>query len=181
MYYFLVQFPVDPPLLSFFCVSEVRKSKNEKNWRTRRHSRRGKFQTVQGYFAKHQDEKDKAQVISTAIGKCYVFDYAEVPLYPTLAKIIVNRYWTASDIVKMAALVNAARFLSPFLVVDLTEEDVALIQQEHKNLINASLVSTSEVKATRTKLIASTTKYSEGFMIMLNGFVNLLFALFSSS
>ena len=43
-----------------------------------------------------------------------------------------------------------------------------------------SIVSASEVEATRTKLIASTPIYSEGFMIMLNIFSNLLFAIFSS-
>ena len=31
-------------------------------------------------FAKHQDEKDKAQVIATAIEKYYISDDAEVPL-----------------------------------------------------------------------------------------------------
>ena len=47
------------------------------------------------FFAKHKDEKDKAQVIATAIEKCYIFDDEGVPLYPTLVKKIVNRYWTA--------------------------------------------------------------------------------------
>ena len=76
---------------------------------------------------------------------------------------------------------NVARGLSPFAMLDFTDENVALMQQDHEDMLNASLVSTSEVKETLTKLIASTTKYSEGFMIMLNRFVNLLFALFSSS
>ena len=95
----------------------------------------------------------KAQVVAREIEKCYIFNDMEVPLYPTLAKTIVKRDLIASYIGNIEALANAARFLSPFLMGDLTEEDVALIQQEHKNLINASLVSTSEVKATHTKLI----------------------------
>ena len=42
-------------------------------------------------FVKNQDEKDKSQVISAAIKKCYIFDYAKVPLYPTLVKKIVKK------------------------------------------------------------------------------------------
>ena len=55
------------------------------------------------------------------------------------------------------------------------------MQQDHEYLLNISLVSTLEVKATRTKLMASIPTYSEGFMLMLKIFENLLFALFSSS
>ena len=76
---------------------------------------------------------------------------------------------------------NAARGVSPFVVVDLTEEDVAIMQQDHKGLLNASLVSTLEVKETRTKLIASTPTESEGLMMMIKIFSNLLFAPFSLS
>ena len=65
-------------------------------------------------------------------------------------------------------------------MVNLIEEDVANIQNYHGELINASIVSTSEVKSTCTKLIASTPTYSEGFMIILNRFSNLLFALLLS-
>ena len=80
-------------------------------------------------FLKHQDQKYKAQVISTAIKKCCICGDAEFLLYPTLVKAIVKRDWTASYIGKRAALVNAARGLSPFTMVDLTKEDVELMQQ----------------------------------------------------
>ena len=51
-------------------------------------------------FAEHQYEKDKLHVIDTAIEKCYIFNNAEVPLYPTLVKTIVRigrlRHWKNS-------------------------------------------------------------------------------------
>ena len=72
-------------------------------------------------FAKHQDEKDKAQVIVTYIKKYSIFDDSEVPLYPTLVKTILKHDLTASEIGKMEALVNLERGLSPFAMVDLTE------------------------------------------------------------
>ena len=76
---------------------------------------------------------------------------------------------------------NSSRGLSPFSMVDLTEEDVELMQQKNKDLLNAPLVSTSELKSNHTKLIVSTPTDSEIFMIILKIFVNLLFSLFSSS
>ena len=94
---------------------------------------------------------------------------------------IVKRDWTASDIGRRVALVNAARFISPFTIVYFTEEDMALMQQCQKHLINVSLVSTLEVKATCTKLVASTPTDSERFMMMIKRFANLLFAPFPLS
>ena len=70
-----------------------------------------------------------------------------------MVKTILKRDWTSSYIGKRADLVNIARGLSPFVMVYLTEEDVELMKQDHKDLLNTSLVSTSEVKATHTKLI----------------------------
>ena len=37
-------------------------------------------------FAKHQYVKDKAQVIATAVKKCYIFDEAEILLYQICQK-----------------------------------------------------------------------------------------------
>ena len=76
---------------------------------------------------------------------------------------------------------NSERGLSTFAMVYLKEEDGAIMQQDYKDLLNASLVSKLEVKATRTKLIASTSTESEGFMMMLKILANLLFALSPSS
>ena len=96
-----------------------------------------------GLFAKHKDEKAKAHIIATAIEKCYIFDDAEVPLYPTLVKNIVKRDWEASYTSKMVSLVNAERGLLPSAMVDLTKEDVALMKRYHEDLLNASIVSIS--------------------------------------
>ena len=129
-------------------------------------------------FAKHQYKKDKALVIATSIKKCHIFNEAEVTLYPTLVKTVVKRERTASDIGKRVVLVNIERGLSPFAMVYLTEENVALMKQYHEYLLNESLVSTLEVKATHTKIIEYTHTDSEGFIMMLQKFSNLLFALF---
>ena len=131
-------------------------------------------------FGKHQDEKDKAQLISLAIKKSWIFEDAEVPLYPGLIKTIQKRDWSASDLGKRAALVNAARGLSPFAMVDLTEEDVARMIIEVEDLSSATTVSAADIWAARGKLSAKTPTSSEDFMLMLRRYTNLLYSLFSS-
>jgi len=78
-----------------------------------------------GIFARNQDEKDKDLVITNAISKLFIYEDAEVPLYPSLLNIIIKWDWTGQDVGKRGALANTAKSLSPFAMVDLTEDDVA--------------------------------------------------------
>ena len=64
-------------------------------------------------------------------------------------------------------------------MADLSNDDMVCIKQEHKDIINASLVSTSEFKAAHSKLVAQTPEGAEEFMLMLKCFTNLLLALLS--
>ena len=41
-------------------------------------------------FAKHQDEKDKGLILAAAIDPSFMFDDAEVLLYPSLVKMILK-------------------------------------------------------------------------------------------
>ena len=80
-------------------------------------------------FGKHMDDIGKAQIIARAAEACHFIDDAEVPMYPGLTKKIMKRYCTASNLGKCLELVNAAKGLSPFAMVDLTEEDIAEMAQ----------------------------------------------------
>ena len=94
-------------------------------------------------FGKYMDEVTKAMSIETAVEGNFVIDNDEVPLYPALAKNTMKRDWTGADLGKRAALVNAAKEgLSPFAMVDLTEEGVAETTQDFEDLQNAIAVST---------------------------------------
>jgi len=93
--------------------------------------------------------------------------------------MILKQDWTASNVGKRAALANAAKGLSPFAMVDLTE-DVAFMHQEADDMRKASAVSATEIRAARAKLAASVPKDADRFMLMLKRFRNLLFALFTS-
>jgi len=129
-------------------------------------------------FEKHLDDVSKAQIIAEAIDKNWIFDDAEVPLYPGLIKTILKRDWTASDLNRRAAFVNAAKGLSPFAMVDLTEDDVAEMIQDNEDMGNASTVTAADYKAARARLATKTPEDAEAFMLMLKRFTNLLYALF---
>lgn len=131
-------------------------------------------------FEKHLDDVSKAQIVATAVERSWIIEDAEVPLYPGLIKTIMKRDWTASDLGKRAALVNAAKGLSPFAMVDLSDEDVAEMMQDNDDMLSATHISASDVKASRAKLKPSTPPDAEGFLLMLKRFTNLLHALFSS-
>jgi hypothetical protein len=132
-------------------------------------------------FAKNQDEKDRAHIISHAIERTFMYEDAEVPLYPSLVKMILTRKWTGNDLGRRPAYIHAAAGLSPFAMVDLSEDDVALMQQDYDDLTNASSVSPSEYRAARAKLVAKTPEDGDSFMLMLKRYVNFLFALFQGA
>ena len=131
-------------------------------------------------FAKHLDDVARAQVIAEAVDQSWILEDVEVPVYPALIKTIIKRDWTASDLGKRAVLVNAAKGLFPFALIDLTDEDVALMVEDDEDLYKATAVSAAEVKAARAKVKATTPATAEEFMLMLKRFTNLLYALFSS-
>ena len=130
-------------------------------------------------FAKHLDDVARAQVIAEAVDQAWILEDAEVPLYPALIKTIIKKDWTASDLGKQAALVDSAKGLSPFALINLTDEDVALMVEDDEDLYKVTVVLAAEVKAARAKVKAKTPATAEEFMLMLR-FTNLLFALFSS-
>ena len=130
-------------------------------------------------FDRNQDDKDKMAIVCDAIEQAWFYDDAEVPLYPGLVKMILKRDWTAGDIGKRAAFVNAAKGLSPFAMMDLTEEDVAQMTEDYTDLTQATTSTTADYKASRAKLKAVIPATAEDFMTMLRRYGNLLFALFT--
>ena len=73
-------------------------------------------------------------MIAETIERSWMFKDAEVPLYPLLIKTISKRYWTTSNLGKRSALVNSAKGISTFVIIDLSEEDIALTTQHYEDL-----------------------------------------------
>ena len=66
-------------------------------------------------------------------------------------------------------------------MVDLYDDDVSHIQQEHEDILNDYLISTSEFKPDSSKSLYQTPEEVEAFMLMIKCFANLIFALFGVS
>ena len=131
-------------------------------------------------FHRHQDEKDKQNIITSAIKQTSFFEDAEVPLYPALVKMILKQDWLAGDLGKWAAYVNATKGISPFAMLDMTEEDVAIMTEEYDDMTRATSVTAVEYNNARVQIKAQVPTSSEEFMEMLKRYTNLLFAIFSS-
>ena len=129
---------------------------------------------------KHLDDIGKAHIVASAVERSWIIEDAEVPMYPGLIKTILKRDWIATDHNEGAALVNAAKGFSPFAMIDLSDEDVAEMMQDDADLLSATNISTSDIKASRSKLKPKTPPDAASFLLMLSRFTNLLHALFSS-
>ena len=110
----------------------------------------------------------------------WIFDDAEVPLYPALVKTVLKRNWAASDLGTRAAFVNAMKGLSPFGMLDLTEDEVADMHDLEGDLTAATAVTAADHRNARSKLRAHVPEIAEDFMLMLKRYTKLIFALFGS-
>jgi hypothetical protein len=108
------------------------------------------------------------------------YDDAEIPITATLLKNINKRNWLGKDgNIKRPSLLNASEGLSPFIVLDLDEDEVARINDTEDALTRASAVTMQDIANLKKKLIPKIPATADDFMLLLKRYANLLFALFS--
>ena len=74
-------------------------------------SRRSLPKWFRDLFAKNQDEKDRAYIISHTIERTFMYEDVGVPLYSSLVKMILTRKWMANDLGRrLAYIVHALIF-----------------------------------------------------------------------
>ena len=129
---------------------------------------------------KHLDDKDKLNIIAETLRTTTNYEDADVPLYPGLLKSIKARDWTATDLGKIPAYVNAAKGLSPFAMIDLTLDDIAVMTIDDQDLASASHISPAELKAARNKISATVPPTGDELLLMLKRYANMIYALFTS-
>ena len=105
------------------------------------------------------------------------YDDAPVPLLAPLLKTIRTREWSGDS--GTHTLVSAVKGLSPFLLIELTEENEAAWNEEYKLLEKATMQSLADIKKT-TKLEARIPQSFSSLQQTLKAFGNLLFALFGA-
>jgi hypothetical protein len=107
------------------------------------------------------------------------YDDAEVPSSAPLLKMAMKRNWVGKDSnISRPSLINAVDGLSPFLVLDMTEDQVAQINEEDDALSRASYVTLQNIKNLKKHITPEIPKSADNFMLLLKRFTNLVYALF---
>lgn len=121
-------------------------------------------------------------IINKHIMENFRYEDAEVPLTYSVLKMVCKRNWTGKEgNVNRPSFVNSTEGLSPFLLLDLTEDEVATMNDENDALVEASHVTVAQLKSVKTRTKATVPNTPEKFMLLLKKYANLLFALFSAN
>jgi hypothetical protein len=131
--------------------------------------------------AKHMTDNFRTTILRKQITNNYRYEDAEVPLTNTILKMAVKRNWMGKEgNIDCPSLVNAGNGLSPFIVVDKTEDEVAEENYDDDAINNASTVTPAELLAQHRQSRATVPETSDKFLLMLKRYANLLYALFGA-
>ena len=107
------------------------------------------------------------------------YDDAGIPLTAPLLKMIIKRAWTRKDgNMNRPSLLHAMDGLSPFTMLDLSEDEVAMLNNEDDLITSAYLVSVDDLRKQRKKLKVCIPAEVDEFMLMLKRYANLVYAIF---
>ena len=96
------------------------------------------------------------------------FEDADVPMTSQLFKMIMKQSWTVKDgNINFPSLVHTTDGLSPFTMLDLNEDEVALLNDE-QDFNTDSLVGVEYLRLQRRKLNICIPLKADDFMLMLN-------------
>jgi hypothetical protein len=130
--------------------------------------------------AKGTQDSFKNLIIRKNIETNTMYDDAEVPLTAPLVKMISKRNWCGKESnTRRPSILNATEGLSPFIVLDLDEDEVARLNYDDDAFNAASHTTVDDILKLRRKARAKVPDTAETFMLTLRTFANLLFALFS--
>ena len=101
---------------------------------------------------KGASESFKLLVIQKWIMAHTYYKDTDVPLTHHLLKTILKRAWTGKDSnVMRPSFVHAMEGMSPFLMLDLNEDQVATLNSENNLLASAMIVSVEDLRSQRKK------------------------------
>ena len=137
-------------------------------------------QWFQDCAEKGMTDSYRLRIIRKHIMLHYKYDDAEIPITATMLKNINKRNWLGKDgNIKRPSLLNASEGISPFVVLDLDEDEVAKINDTEDALTRASTVTMQDIASLKKKMTPKIPTTAEDFMLLLKRYANLLFALFS--
>ena len=120
-------------------------------------------------------------IIRRHIMNNYRYEDAEVQVTNSILKMATKRNWAGKESnINRPSFAHANEGLSPILMLDLSVDEVADINDDDEALTMASSVTVHDIKAAKRRTRASVPETSEKFLLLLQQYANLLFALFSN-
>ena len=132
----------------------------------------------QQLFRPHQDDKDKDQIVADLLNSPGRFDEVELPVYPELKKMVLKRNWVGGEAGGNPKFAYACYGVSPFAMLDLSEDQIAEMEFTSQYLHESSYTTPSDIRSSKTKLVASVPMDGFEWLKILTRFTNLLFLLF---
>ena len=129
-------------------------------------------------FNKHQDDKDRDHIVADVLNGTLRFEDAEIAVYPELKKVILKRNWVGGEAGGSPKFAYACYGLTPFAMLDLTEDQISQMEFDQQFLTDSSTVTPSDLRASKQKLVAKVPREGSKWKDMLLRFTNLLFVLF---
>ena len=127
---------------------------------------------------KNQDAKDNDMIVAETLGGPTRFDYVEMQIYPELKKSILKRNWTGGEAGGIPRYPYACYGITPFAMLDLNDDQVASMEMQHTTLAESSIITPSDIRATKVKLVATVPASGAKWREVILKFTNLLFLIF---
>ena len=135
----------------------------------------------QQLFQKHQDKKDKDHIVAALLSKPGRFEDDDIPIYPALKKMILERNWVGGEAGGKPKLAYACHGITPFAMLDLTDDQIADMEFTQAYLSASSSTTPADIKSSTTRLVASVPTEGSKWLQVIRRFTNLLFLLFTPS
>ena len=106
-------------------------------------------------------------------------DDANVPLTNPILKMIINRAWTRKNgNINRPSLLHAMEGFSPLTMLNLSKNEVALLNNEDDFITSVSLVSVEDLRQQHKQKKFCITAEADEFMLMLKRYANLVYVIF---
>lgn len=129
--------------------------------------------------ASNMSDNYKMLVICKWIMGQVFYNDADVPLTLSLLKMVMKRAWTGNNNnVVRPLLVQSMEGLSPFLMFDLSKEEIAQPKNEEDLIVLASMVSVDDLRLQYKHKKISVPNGPKDFLLMLKRYTYFLFANF---
>ena len=134
---------------------------------------------LQAYPAKGTTYPYIMMIVQKYITSNTFFEDTDVPMTSQLLKMITKWSWTSKyGNINQPSLVHDMDGLSPFTMLDLNEDEVALINDKQDLLNTAYLVSVEDLRLQQRKLRICIPLEADEFMLMIKRYGNLLYDVF---